>query len=136
MDSENNYDITPANNSCSQTINKTNVTPTPGTTVGNSTQNVNDFHNQHQASAQYDSSDIEVKPMYGGNLKNFSIKFLNKLYLVNSNNEINAIKEITNNKIFKKDNLLEIKNESMNNYKLYIVRKKDKKNVSCKVKET
>ena len=134
MDSENNYDIVPANNSCSQVINTVSVTTTPGSAADNSSQNVNDFNNQHQASAQYDSNDIEVKPMYGGNLK-FSIKFLNKLYLVNSNNEVNAIKEITYNKIFKKDNLLKIKNESMNNYNLYVVRKKDKKNSLCKLKK-
>jgi hypothetical protein len=123
------------NNSCSQTINKTAITTTPGTSVNDSSKNVNDFHNQHNASAQYDSNDIDVQPMYGGNLKKFNIKFLNKLYSVNSNNEINAIKEITYNKIFKKDNLLEIKDQNTNNYNLYVVRKKDKKNSLCKIKK-
>jgi len=135
MDSENDYEVVPANNSCLQTINKPSVTTTPGTSLNNSSQNVNDFQNQHNTSAQYDSNDIDVQPMYGGYLKKFNIKFLNKLYVVNSNNEINAIKDITYNRIFKKDNLLEIKDQNQNNYNLYVVRKKDKKNSLCKLKK-
>jgi len=130
MDSENNYDIVPVNNSCNNVIHTDVTISSPGSDTGNSNQNITSTSNQTEANAQFDNVDnITVKPLYGGILKNvknilFTIKFRNKIVNIDSLNEESAIKKFLDNKIYKKDHLLEIiyKNKSSlyiikNNYK-------------------
>jgi len=110
VDSEDSYKVIPINNKCSSVSNKIVVLET------NNINNVNQINNQLIASSQYDNvKNIIVKPMYGGN-KSFNIIYRNKEYNIISNNEINAIKNILQNKIYKKDYLLNI------NDSLYIIR--------------
>jgi hypothetical protein len=131
MDSESNYDIIPVNNSCSGVVNKNIIVTSPGSQTSNSNQNITTVNNQSENDTQYDNVDnINIKPLYGGKLKNltikklsnkkninlsvFTIKFRNKLVNIESSDEESAIKILLNNRIFNKDNLLEIiyKNKS------------------------
>jgi hypothetical protein len=127
MDSENNYDIVPVNNLCDNVIHHNVTVSSPGSDTSYSNQNVTNVSNQYDANGQYDNvDDITVKPLYGGILKNvkanilFTIKFRNKIVNIESLNEESAIKKFLDNKIYKKDHLLEIiyKNKSS----LYIVK--------------
>lgn len=106
MDSESNYDVKPINHHCSTNKNITQASPN-GSTAATS-NNIQHVSNQHKVDSQYDNvNDMDVKPMYGGNIV-FEINFKNKIYHIKDNNEINAIKKIIKNKNFKKDCLLEI----------------------------
>ena len=124
MDSETTeYDITPVNHGCSNVVNSNVIVSSPGSQTAQANQGISDVNNQHIADAQYDSDIGNVKPLYGGILKKdilFTIKFRNKIVNINAKDENSAIKLFLNNKIYKKDNLLEIihKNKSS----LYIVK--------------
>jgi len=122
MDSENNYDIVPVNNSCNNIIHTDIIVSSPGSDTSKSNQNIDIASKQLHADGQYDNVDnISVKPLYGGK-KNilFTIKFRNKIVNIESLNEESAIKRFLDNKIYKKDHLLEIiyKNKSA----LYIIK--------------
>jgi len=113
MDSENNdYDVVPVNNSCSTTINSNVTVSSPGSSTSYSSKDITTINNQHALSGQYDNVDnMTVKPLYGGILnKNilFTIKFRNKETNIEALDEKCAIKIFLNNKIYKKDYLLEI----------------------------
>ena len=133
MDSENNYDVVAVNSSCSDVVNPDVITSSPGSPTAYSNQNITGVSNQHDASGQYDNVDnIVVKPLYGGilnknnnkkNLKNnilFTIKFRNKSINIESIDEEGAIKIFLDNKIYKKDHLLEIYHN--NKCSIYIVK--------------
>jgi len=108
MDSENNYDIVPVNNSCNNVINNNVIVPSPGSDNAKSNQQIESVNNQTDTNAQFDNVDnITVKPLYGGFLKNikdilFIIKFRNKIVNIESVNEESAVKKFLDNKIFKK----------------------------------
>lgn len=122
MSDSEDYDITPANHACSSVTHSQVIKPTPNSSTGNATNDIDTTTNQHDADAQYDNTDnIEVKPLYGGGLIKFKIIFKNKINYVYSDNEINAIKKLFNNKIFKVDNLLEIFHN--NKKSMYIIQK-------------
>jgi hypothetical protein len=128
MDSENNYDVVPINNSCNDVINKDVTISSPGSKTAHSDQNITNINNQYDTNSQYDSID-NVKPLYGGILKNnmntlFTIKFRNKVVNIESLNEKKAIKIFLNNKIYKKDHLLEIihKNKNTHISSFYIIK--------------
>jgi len=122
MDSEINFEINPVNQNCKNVVNNQIIQSDPNTDNDNVSSNVNTTLDQHTLDSQYDNTDaIIVKPMYGGN-KKFKIIFKKKEYLVNSNNEINAIKNVLNNKIYKTDNLLEIKGNNNNKHSMYIIK--------------
>ena len=122
-DSETDYSVTPANNTCSNTVNNSVTVASPGSQNANTSQNIASVNNQHIADSQYDNVDsITVKPLYGGKNKNifFTIKFLNKIVNINAIDEISAIKLFLNNKIYKRDHLLEIKHNNISS--VYIIR--------------
>ena len=123
MDSENNYDIIPANNHCSK-VSSVEILPQPGSKNETSLQSMNTGHNQQLANAQYDTVKEDVKPMYGGNNK-FKIIFQGNISFIDSVNEITAMKKILNGKIYKKNHLIEIYN---NNTKSLYVLRSNKKN--------
>ncbi len=133
MDSEMEYhDFAPANEHCSNIKNETLTIPQPGTATTDNLNNIDKLHNQMIASSVHDNIDENmVKPLYGGSRNvDFNINFRNKNYKVNDNNEITAIKKILNNKVYKRDHLLEIsyKNKSS----IYVVRG-FKKNILFKI---
>ena len=128
MDSENNYDVVPINNSCNDVINKDVTISSPGSKTAHSDQNITNINNQYDTNSQYDSID-NVKPLYGGILKNnmntlFTIKFRNKVVNIESLNEKIAIKVFLDNKIYKKDYLLEIIHNNLNTHtsSFYIIK--------------
>jgi hypothetical protein len=148
IDSEINYEIVPVNNSCKNQVHNDVTISAPGSQTSYSNQNITDVTKQTDANAQYDNVDnITVKPLYGGilekknnkiinknlsllkssyskiNIKEnllFTIKFRNKIVKIQSLDEKSAIKIFLNNKIYKKDHLLEIiyKNKSS----IYIIK--------------
>ena len=127
MDSENNYDIEAVNNSCSNVINTDVTVSSPGSDTSHSNQNITSVDNQHDANGQFDNVDnITVKPLYGGILNNkkknilFTIKFRNKIVNIEAVNEKSAIENFLDNKIYKKDHLLEI--IYTNKSSLYIIK--------------
>jgi len=126
MSDSEDYDITPANHACSSVINSSVIKPVPNSSTGNATNDIDSSTQQHASDAQYDNTDnIEVKPLYGGGYPvKFKIIFKNKINYIYSNNEIGAIKDVLNNKIFKVDNLLEIFDN--NKKSMYIIKKKYK----------
>lgn len=126
-DSENNFDIVPINNTCSSNINTTVIKPSPGSSGSIQDNNLNNIDAQNKANSQYDNVDnIEVKSLTGGSLKNYIINFRTKQYNINSNNEINAIKIILNNRIYKKDYLLYINEKNTNKIEKYVIIRKQK----------
>ena len=126
MESEDSSNVVPINQTCSKVINTEVIVPSPGSVTATTTQNADNISNQQKANAQFDNvDDLVVKPMYGGIQKKFIINFRNKIMAINTDNEINAIKKILNNKIYKKDYLLEISEEISKNKKnksMYIIR--------------
>lgn len=120
MDSESvDYDIKPVNSKCSSYV-KTDIVPSHSGTTSNTNNNIDVTQNQMTTNSQFDNPDIaSPKPMYGGN-NNYKIIFRKKSTFINSNSEKDAIKIFLNNKIYKRDYLLEI---SKNNKKsIYIIR--------------
>ena len=116
VDSESSHEVIPINSHCSTIPNKTVINPASGTTSANNIALADSTSTQLNASAQYDNVDsITVKPMYGGN-ENYKIKYRKKIYNILTNSEENAIKIVLNNKVYKKDSLLEINNS------LYVIR--------------
>jgi len=121
-DSKNNFDIVPANKTCSSNINTVVVKPSPSSSEASLDNNINNLNAQSKVNAQYDSVDnIEVKPLTGGGFKKYNIDFRNKKYNINSDNEVNAIKMVLNNKIYKKDYLLYINEKNSNKMVTYII---------------
>ena len=143
------YDFEPATNNCASQINKPLIVSIPGTSTTQGLTNTQALNNQQIENAKYDNTqNISVQPMYGGNYKNFEIKINNKKYIIQSNNYENAIYNFlkNNNKIYKKDILIEINeinnkinkiNKINKNYKnnLYIIKgnKKNKINIFKKL---
>ena len=126
-ESESNFDVVPINKTCSSTINTTVIKPSLGSTGNNLESNLNNIDTQNQVNGQYDNVDnIEVKSLTGGSLKNYIINFRNKQYNINSDNEINAIKIVLNNKIYKKDYLLYINEKNSNKKSTYVIVRKQK----------
>ena len=122
MDSEQNYDVTPANHAC-KSSSSTVIVMQPNSTNSNTSSQIDNVSNQHAKDSQYDNIDsTTVKPMHGGHMK-FSIIFMNKNYNIEATNEKDAIKFFLKdkiNKIYKRDNLLEIIYN--NNHSMYIVK--------------
>lgn len=138
------YDVTPANKSCMNQINKNLIISTPGTATTQNLINAKAIYEQHLEYSKYDNTDsIVVKPLYGGNIKTFKkyqIIFKKNKYLIDSINEINAVKNLLLNKKnnYKKDYLVEVNelSDKKNNFNnLYIIKgnKQNKKNIVKKL---
>jgi len=120
------YKIIPANQNCSDIQNKPVIKLTSGTETANAAAKINNFHTQHQENIKYDSIDsVEIKPLAGGNKnikKEYKINFLKKDYTLFGNNELDVIEKFLNKRIFKKENILEIKMNTNKNSSIYIVK--------------
>lgn len=122
------YDFKPANHSCSTIIHPNLLVINPGTKNEATMNNINALQQQHLEDSKYDQTDeIIVKPLYGGNLNNYKINFKKKNININAYNEIEAIQNLLNNKVYKKENLLEI-TDNNNNKSLYVIKTNKKKN--------
>lgn len=121
-----NFDVVPANNSCSNVVNK----PVIVANASSGNQAASDMLAQQAADSKGDA-DLTVRPIpytqKGGNNKKYTVYFMDKKYnLSGLNNEEECIKKIVNNRIFKRDRLIEIRNN--NKISNYIIRG-HKKNV-------
>ena len=105
------YDIIPVNNKGSQVINHSAIVESPNTISAKTSGSINSLDNQQKESSRFDTIDsVNVSALSGGKkiLKKFLILFSNKKYINYGLNENESIKLFINNRIFKKDNLLEI----------------------------
>ena len=118
------YEITPANTTCVNSINKTIIVSTPGSPAHNTQTHFNAMQNQHIEDSKYDSPELSVQPLYGGKknimYKTYDIFFRKKMYTITEVDEISALKTFFKNKIYKKDYLLKISNN--NKTSTYIIR--------------
>lgn len=122
--SQESYEIVPANNKCSGIINNQAIVESPDASSAKTSNSINTLDNQSKESTRFDNvDDMKVTPLSGGkkNLKKFFILFSNKKYISYGLNEIDSIKVFINNRIFKKDYLLEIFEKS-NKKSVYIIR--------------
>jgi hypothetical protein len=122
--SQESYEIVPANNKCSGIINNQAIVESPGASSAKTSSSINTLDNQSKESTRFDNvDDMKVTPLSGGkkNLKKFFILFSSKKYISYGLNEIDSIKVFINNRIFKKDYLLEIFEKS-NKKSVYIIR--------------
>lgn len=126
------YEITPANQSCLNST-TTVIVSNPGSQISNTQTNVNALQQQQTEYSKYDSPQQNVQPMYGGkkNNKLYNIYFKKKIYEIYANNEINGLKKIFKNKSYKKDYLLNITNNNISS--CYIIRSSNKKNKFIKI---
>lgn len=123
MSSDPEYDIVPANQECSSVDNKDSIQTTPGTTTAQASSGIDSFSSQHQANAQYDNvDDMQVNTLTGGSKHNYIINFKTKRTSIHGHNEIDALKKFLNNRVFKKDNLVEIKLDNSNKPSIYVIR--------------
>jgi hypothetical protein len=111
-----NYEISPANTTCSN-IHKTVIVSNPGSPVNNTQTHINAMKEQHIEDSKYDSPQLDVKPLYGGKknsiYKTFNIFFRKKIYTITEKDEMSALKNFFKNKIYKKDHLLKISNNNV-----------------------
>ena len=112
------YDVIPVNNQCSTYV-KTNIVPSYNSTSSNTNKSIDSMQNQTTANAQYDSDIASPESMYGGN-NSYKIIFRKKSTFIPSSSEQDAIKIFLNNKIYKRDYLLEI--SQYNKKSIYIIR--------------
>jgi hypothetical protein len=119
------YDVLPVNNKCSSVINHTAVVAPPNATSAKTSGSIDTLDNQNKESGRFDNvNDVKVTPLSGGNNKKFKkylIVFSGKKYDINALNEIESIKLFLNNRIFKKDYLIEVF-DNMKKKSVYIVR--------------
>jgi hypothetical protein len=123
MSSDPDYDIVPANQACSNIDNKEHIQLTPGTSTTHASNKIDSFHDQQEASAQYDNvDDMQVNTLTGGTKHNYIINFKKNIITMYAKNEIEALKIFFKGRVFKKDNLIEIKLINSNTPSLYVIR--------------
>jgi len=122
-----NFDVVPANNSCLNVVNKPVIVP--ASSSGN--QGASDVLAQQAADSKGDAN-LSVHPIpntqrgSGRNDKKYTVYFMGEKYNLSEINEEECIKKVVNNRIFKRDRLIEIRND--NKISNYIIRG-HKKNV-------
>lgn len=118
------YEITSANTSCANTVNKTVIVSTPGSPSNNTQTHINAMQNQHIEDSKYDSPELSVQPLYGGKkniiYKTYNIFFRKKKYTITEIDEMSALKKFFKNKMYKRDYLLKISNDNVTSS--YIIR--------------
>lgn len=132
-----NFDVIPANNSCSNVVNK----PVIIASSSSGNQAASDLLAQQAADTKGDA-DLTVHPIpniqtgSGRNNKKYIVYFMEGKYNLSGIDDIECLKKVVNNRIFKRDRLIEIhefgnKNKIVNRTS-YIIRG-HKKNVFKKL---
>lgn len=118
---ESDFNIIPANSQCINSS-KTTIVSSSTSPEGKASQNITDINNQNTIDSSGDTINTysDISAIYGGGNTSYKIIFRNKTFSSNGKNELDAIKKILNNKIYKKDYLIEIFNN--NKKSIYIVR--------------
>jgi len=124
-----NYNINPVTSNCSNTPNNVVIKPVEGSPTSNTLGDVSHQNDQLNENGRYDTiNEKSVTTQTGGKKnKKYNINFINKNYIVYEKDEIHAIKNIINNKKYKKEHVLSI------NKSLYII--KNTKNNSNNIKK-
>ena len=130
-----NFDVVPANNSCLAPQNKPVIVP-----AASSGNNAASNMLAQQAADSKGDANLTVNPIpntqKGGNLKKYIISFMGKEYTLSGKNEIDSMKNVINERIFKGDRIIEVYENGKNNKKMnnssYILRG-NKKNVFKKI---
>jgi hypothetical protein len=120
-----NYDVKPVTSNCSNAPNNVVITPVEGSPTGDTLGSVSQQNSQLNENSRFDT----INTQSGGKKNNikYNIKFINKNYIVYEKNELKAIKNIINNKKYKKEHVLSI------NKSLYII--KNTKNSNNNIKK-
>ena len=124
-----NYSVTPVTSNCSNTPSNVVIKPVEGSATSDTLGSVAHQNSQLTANSQYDTINEEsVTTQTGGSKKNkkYNISFINKNYVVYEKDELNAIKNIINKKIYKKEHVLSI------NKSLYIIKNTKNNNNNIK----
>jgi hypothetical protein len=121
-----NYDVKPVTSNCVNSSSSVVIKPSEGTATSNTLANASHQNAQLNADTQYDTINDNIIQSGGKKNKKYNINFINKNYIIYEKNEINAIKNIINNKKYKKEHLLSI------NKSLYIIKNTKNKNNNIK----
>jgi len=101
------YDVIPITNKCDQESIEQNVIiqPTPGSTTSDTLNDLSYQQNQMNENMRYDTIQSGGKI---NKMKKYNIKILNKKYVINGFNEINAIYSFLKNKKYSRQHILTI----------------------------
>lgn len=123
-----NYDVNPVTSNCSSTSSNVVIKSVEGSPTSNTLGDVSHQNAQLNENSRYDTINEEtVIPQSGGKKnKKYNINFINKNYIVYEKNELNAIKNVINNKKYKKEHVLSI------NKSLYIIKNTKNNNNNIK----
>ena len=112
----NNYDVKPITSNCTNTSSVV-VKPVEGSSTNNTLGNVS-----HQKAQMNEDTRFDTMSGGKGN-KTYNISFITKNYIIYEKDELNAVKNIINNKKFKKTHILSI------NKSLYIIKNTKNNNI-------
>ena len=128
MSTNTNYDVTPVTSNCSNTPSNVVIKPVEGSATSDTLGSVAHQNSQLTANTQYDTINEETVTTQTGGKKNkkYNINFINKNYVVYEKDELNAIKNIINKKVYKKEHILSI------NKSLYIIKNTKNNNNNIK----
>jgi hypothetical protein len=122
-----NYNVTPITSNCPNTSSNVVIKPLEGSATGDTLNNVSSQNEQLLANTQYDTINNDSTIQSGGKKnKKYNISFINKNYIVYEKDELKAIKNIINNKKYKKEHVLSI------NKSLYIIKNTKNNNNNIK----
>ena len=121
-------DFTPVTSNCSNSSSNVIIKPVEGSPTSNTLGDVSHQNAQLKANTQYDTINEDTITTQSGGKKNkkYNINFINKNYIVYEKDELNAIKNIINNKKYKKEHVLSI------NKSLYIIKNTKNNNNNIK----
>ena len=128
MSTNTNYDVTPVTSNCSNTPSNVVIKPVEGSSTSDTLGSVAHQNSQLTANSQYDTINEESVTTQTGGKKNkkYNFSFINKNYVVYEKDELNAIKNIINKKVYKKEHVLSI------NKSLYIIKNTKNNNNNIK----
>jgi len=119
-------DVVPITSNCPTTSSNIVIKPVEGSATGNTLGNVSQQNEQLSENSRYDTINDDNTMSGGKNNKKYNINFINKNYIVYEKDELHAIKNIINNKKYKKDYILSI------NKSLYIIKNTKNNNNNIK----
>jgi hypothetical protein len=123
--------VVPVTSGCPTTPIDVVITTLPGSATSDTLNDLTQKTDQLNADTQYDTiNQTTIKPLTsqagGKKNKKYNINFINKNYIVYEKDELKAIKNIINNKKYKKEHILSI------NKSLYIIKNTKNNNNNIK----
>lgn len=114
------YEVVPITSKCVQSnINNTSknviIQPTAGSPTTDTLNDLQHQQNQMTENMRYDTIDIQSG---GKKLNKYTLKIMNKKFIINGRNEIDAIHNFMKNKKYKREHILTI------NKNLYLIKSK------------